>query len=96
MLCVCACSHTFDLLCLSFLSQLNPFYGRILPRVSAGVNLSLRGFLLRQRTIEQRNTSHSPSSLQLANHKSGDDGQAKEPHSFPVKLLSLKQHYLFH
>lgn len=85
------CAHTFLSLCLSFLSYWNPFYRRILPRVSAGlegVNPSLGGSLLRQQPIWQSIASHSPSSLQSANHRAGDDGQPWRSPSLSPSLLS--------
>lgn len=85
------CAHTFLSLCLSFLSYWNPFYRRVLPRVSAGwagVNPSLGGSLLRQQPIWQSIASHSPSSLQSANHRAGDDGQPWRSPSLSPSLLS--------
>lgn len=96
------CAHTFLSLCLSFLSYWNPFYRRILPRVSAGlegVNPSLGGSLLRQQPIWQSIASHSPSSLQSANHRAGDDGQPRRSPSLSPSLLSASSsrngHFLF-
>lgn len=86
----CVYTHLLSL-CLSFLSYWNPFYRRVLPRVSAGlagVNPSLGGSLLRQQPIWQSIASHSPSSLQSANHRAGDDGQPWRSPSLSPSLLS--------